>query len=290
MTTDTEEFAEQVQRIILQKIADNTLELPAMRQSVVKCLSLLNGEEFSLRSAASTIEEDPVLSARVLWVANSAAFVGPEKARAVLPAVTRIGANNLRTILLETAIHSLFESSDARIGAACRGLWLHSRAVAVLARDIAASACLQEPDDAYVAGLLHDVGKPVIASLLLKSETRLRGKATMSWFNADVWVDLVQKTHRTVGTALAKTWRLPESVVSAASNCEHYDDATPRSAPNCVRFANAIAKEQGIYVGRVEPEENEGVLRVGQLMLGLGTAEVNELREGLRDRIMASFD
>ena len=278
----TAEVAADVERVVLQKIAAGSLALPSMRVAVVRCLSLLSKEGFSFRDVVREVEQDPVLAARILSVTNSAAFAGPEPARSILAAVTRLGAKNLRTVLLEAAVHQVFESADARIAAASRGLLTHSRAVAFAARHIAKSAMLEDPENAYLTGLLHDIGKPVVAMLLLRSEKNVRGERLEVWFDADTWIELVQRSHRSVGVALAKVWKLPDAVALAIENCVEYDDAFPRSTPNCVRFANALAKEQGLYVGDVDPAQNDAIVRVGQLMLGLETAEVNELREQIR--------
>jgi HD-like signal output (HDOD) protein len=287
MAINVELTAADLERILLQKIADNTLKLPAMREVVMRCMALLSREDLALRDVARAASQDPVLVGRILSVSNSAAFAGTEPIRTVLAAVTRLGVANLKTVLFEAAAHQVFDSADQRIRASCRGLWIHSRAVAILAREIARYTCLDDLDDAYLGGLLHDIGKPVVASLLLRSERVLLGTMTQIWFDADSWIELVELSHRAIGIALSKTWNLPATVVSAISNCSEYDEATPRSVPNCIRLANALAKEEGFFVGRLDRERNDGVLRTGQLMLGLQTAEITQLRESLRDRVQA---
>ncbi len=279
------ELAEDLRRVVVQNIADGTLELPSMRAAVLRSIALLGRDDFSFRQVAEIIEQDPVLVGRIVGVANSAAYGGLERAKTLIAAISRLGTASLRIILLEAAVNQVFESNDRRIAAACRGLWTHSRAVALLARDIAQYALVDDMDGAYLGGLLHDVGKPVIASLLVRSERRLLGGLTNTWFNANTWVELVQLSHRPVGVALARAWRLPETIASAIDNCLEYDDAVPRSASNCIRFANAIAKDLGVFVGDIDQEVNAGVLRVGQLMLGLENAEVNVLRDELSKRL-----
>src|SRR5207245_1726313 len=121
------------------------------------------------------------------------------------------GLEKLRTLLVEFSTHKVFESKDPRIANACRDLWEHSLAVASLARDILAlGGNGGEPDVAYIAGLLHDVGKPVVASLLLEAERMvfggLAGKASAGWIESADWISVIQSTHRRVGVALAEKW------------------------------------------------------------------------------------
>src|SRR6185503_16437383 len=88
----------------------------------------------------------------------------------VLQAVTRFVVQKLRTFLIEASARKVFESRDARIAEASRGVWEHSLAVAIMARDVAAFANCGAPEFGYLGGLLHDVGKPIVAAMLLEAE------------------------------------------------------------------------------------------------------------------------
>src|SRR6185369_16686757 len=148
---------------------------------VSKCLALLDDPDLALGDVARLIETDPVLAARVVRMANLAAPASPT-VRSLTDAVIRLGLEDLRVFLLETAVGRVFHSSDRQITEMCRGLWEHSLAVALLARDVCRHAKSKLPEEGYLAGLLHDIGKPVMAAMLLEAETRLRGKRTQSWF------------------------------------------------------------------------------------------------------------
>src|SRR5882724_8479266 len=276
-----DELLTSVTENILERIRNNTLALPSMPIAVARCMALLRENDFSLRQAAQVIEKDPLLAARVISVSNSAAFGGLAQVRNVVQAATRLGADNLRLVLFEVMASHIFVSVDAKIRSACHALWQHSRAVAAMSRQLTLMVGAGDPGEAYLAGLLHDIGKPIVASLLVKAENRLLGTETNVWLDPDTWMSIVQNGHRPVGVALAKKWMLPEAVVSTVANCSTYDEQTPCSLVNCVRLANALTKEAHLYVGTFDENEVTGVLSVGQSILKLTDDDMTGIRKEL---------
>jgi len=157
----------------------------------------------------------------------------------------------------------------------------HSRGVAAMSRQLTLMVGAGDPGEAYLAGLLHDIGKPIVASLLVKAENRLLGTETNVWLDPDTWMSIVQNGHRPVGVALAKKWMLPEAVVSTVANCSTYDEQTPCSIVNCVRLANALTKEAHLYVGTFDENEVTGVLSLGQSILKLTDDDMTGIRKEL---------
>lgn len=279
------DVARQVQEAVLRRVATDDLALPSLPAAAQRALDLLSRDDYELREIASLIEKDPLLAARLLRLANSAAFGGAQKVDSILGCVTRLGATEVRVLLFETAARQVLESHDRRIVEICRGLWEHSLAVAVLARDVAMAARSPAAGGAYLAGLLHDVGKPILAAMLLEAEQRLLGKATRTWIVPETWLRLIAESHRNIGVALAERWGLPEEVGRSIQSCGEYDTAEPRSLANVVRFANALAKKAGVYVGAVDQDEIASLIFVGQQLFDLDAADADSLIEGLHDRV-----
>jgi len=123
--------------VLSKKIAENSLVLPAPTTVVTRVLQLVGDSAFSPKDATTLVERDNVLAARVLRAANSVEQAGVNHVRTLPEALTRLGVEALRSLLIESSAHRLFESRDARIGAHTRGLWEHSLAVAVLSRELA---------------------------------------------------------------------------------------------------------------------------------------------------------
>ncbi len=276
-------IAEEMQQILLRRIATDKLALPSMPATASRCLALTRSNDVSLKQITATIEKDPMLVVATLRAANAAADGGNIKS--VDQAVTRLGLEKIQTVFVEAGARKIFESRDERINEACAGMWAHSLAVALLARDLGALGGADDPEAAYLAGLLHDVGKPVLAGYLLEAERALARGSAGAWLDSEDWIDTVQAAHRPIGVALAEKWALPEAIIECIREQGDYSAGDRNSVANYVRFANAITKREGIYVGKVDDQDNDAMIMIGRSLLGIGDDLVVQLTSGLRDKI-----
>jgi putative nucleotidyltransferase with HDIG domain len=228
-----------LEEVILARVKDDTLVIPTMPEVAARCLTLLREEDVDLRVVAKLIEREPVIAARLLRLASSAAL-GGEKSPSIQQACARLGAAALRKLIMDATARQLFQSRDPRIAATVRELWDHSLAVALLARDLAAILGTVDPEGAYLAGLVHDVGKPIAAAILLELERSTQ--ASRFTLTADSWLLAVQGVHRTVGVAVVDKWKLPEAIAQAIRDSSEFDNADRDSLANVVCFANSVAK------------------------------------------------
>lgn len=282
--SDTE-MARRTEELVLQRIEADDLILPALPQVVSRCLTILGEPDFSVNQVARLMESDPLIAARIVRVSNSAARATLEPSRSVLQSVMRLGADELRTFLIEVSARPIFESHDRQIGALGHTLWAHSVAVGLLARAVVRHSGGPQPEAAYLAGLLHDVGKPVMAAMLLDAERRLFGVHTRTWLVPATWLALIRTVHRRVGVALARAWHLPEIVQKSVAQDGDYDTDEPGNLANAVRFANALAKSAGIHAGEFDVPETEALVFVGRQLFSFSDRDVALLLDGLSTRV-----
>ena len=280
--TQAEKFASELERIVLARIEANRLVVPSMPAVATKCMQTLRDPDFAIKKLVSQIEADPVLAALVLRHANSASMGSGVKQ--LEQAVARIGAQKMKSLVVEYASHELFQSSDKRIAEANRKIWEHSLAVALLSRDLAAFAGSSEGDVCYLGGLLHDVGKPVLASMMLEAEKKL-GMGRSGWIDSDTWMTTVVSAHRRVGTSVATQWNLPVEVTAAIRDCSDYDANERGCAANIVRLANAIAKREGYATGAIDVDDVEAMIMVGRSMMSIDEDVITRLGQGLKARV-----
>jgi len=279
-------LAEELEKIVTKRIASDHLVLPAMPPMAAKVLALTKESDFSLKEAASLIEKDPILAAQLLKLASSAAMGAREPMKSVLQSVTRLGVHKLRVFLVEATTRKVFESRDPRIAEASRGLWEHSLAVAILARDVVAFSNSGDPESGYLGGLLHDIGKPIVGTMLLEAEKAVLGsKSNATWISGTEWIGVIQRCHRRVGVALAEKWEMPDAVCRSIRDCEEYDNSERLSVANAVRFANALAKQQGLYVGEIAKEDIDALVMIGRSLLNIDEEVVARLTAGIRHMV-----
>jgi putative nucleotidyltransferase with HDIG domain len=277
-------FAEQLEQIVKSRIEKDSLTLPTLPAVAFKAIELTRTPEFNTQDVVSLIEKDPVLAAQMLKLCNSVAMATREPCKTISQAVSRLGSKSLRSTLLEISARRLFESHDSKVAAAVKALWEHSRAVAQLAQRVAVVSGAADPDTAYLAGLLHDVGKPVVATMLLEAESQITQRNPKLWIDFSTWMDVVQRCHRPIGLDLAKKWLLPEEIQKAIEECADYDPANRLSTGNAVRFANAVAKQQGIYAGSVNADDNDALVMVGRSLLNIDDETLTRLSSDLKEK------
>ncbi|HTP27408.1 MAG TPA: HDOD domain-containing protein [Anaeromyxobacteraceae bacterium] len=286
-----EKLAAELQGILIKRIQSDQLVVPTISAVVQKAQEVLHeGDQSTLKRAPEVLERDAFLAARALRVAlGSKGGTGQNKIT-LGETVNKLGPRGVKTLLIEATAQKIFVSRDGEIANALRRIWEHSVAVAVLARDVLALSGHADSDAAYLAGLLHDIGKPVVASILLEAERQTTELYNRPWIPCSEWLDVISRTHRAVGQALSEKWQLPELIASCLKANVDYDNADRASPLNAVVFANALSKKTGLYAGTVDMEDIEAIIMIGRSLIGVNDEILKTLTKGLSDRVNGLFD
>jgi HD-like signal output (HDOD) protein len=209
-------------------------------------------------SVAHIIEQDPGMSARLLQIVNSAGVGLAHRVSNITQAVSLLGLDRMRTLVLAAELYSMLDNRKLPRGFSADALWQHSLAVATYAKAIALGEGVEEDivDDAFMAGLLHDIGLVVLATSLpdeLAQVLALAKEKRLSLFEAER--KLFQATHAEIGGYLLELWGLPDPVVVAISFHdfpsavpeEHYPSAYPAhgfTALTAVHVANYFHEDE----------------------------------------------
>ena len=275
--------------MLLERVEAGKLVLPSMPSTAARVLECLESGAHQDK-AAGLLENDPVLALEVLRLANSASFATRARIESISHAITMLGASRLRSLLLTASARQVFVSRNRTIRDLTAQLWTHSVGVATVARQIAVRAAFTDKEAPYMAGLMHDIGKPIVAIHLLDLERSVSRGMQDHWIDPNEWLAIVQDVHRPVGVAVAKHWNLSSEICKAVQDCVEFDPIERLSAANAVRFANALAKRDGVYAGSVDMEQVETVMMIGRSMLGLDDDGVAALATALRSATSAGGD
>jgi putative nucleotidyltransferase with HDIG domain len=279
-----EQVVSALQEIILKRIEGDNLVVPSLPDVASRALTLLRDEDVDLREVAKLVEREPVIAARLLRRANGASMAG-DAIGSIHQACTRLGSRAVRQLVLESSARQLFQSRDPAIAETARQMWQHSIAVALLSRDLAAILGSIDAESAYLAGLLHDIGKPVAAGILLEAERAT--DAQRFTLREPGWTAVVQQVHRPIAVKIAEKWRLPDAATKAIADASEFDSGDRQSLGNVVCFSNSVAKLQGIYAGDFDRSDAEALVMIGRSLLGLEDEVVSRLSGTLKARVEA---
>jgi HD-like signal output (HDOD) protein/signal transduction histidine kinase len=138
--------------------------LPAMPQILLKLLALCEADEAGMAELAKLIGNDAGITARVLTVANSAAYHRGDGKVDLLQALNVLGLELIKTLVISESVLQSFHGFAHASGVDLRGFWRHSFKSAILARDVAKAMGYAQTEESYLTGLLHDVGQLALLS------------------------------------------------------------------------------------------------------------------------------
>ncbi len=196
-------------RLFVQKIS----KLPTLPSIAQEILNIVNQDMVPVGRLEAIIEKDPTLASRILGIANSAFFGTGEAVTRVSNAIIRIGFNNVKYASLGVALMTVLDRNQRNAPLDSRRIYQHSVAVALLAKKLARDLGVVNPDDAFVCGILHDIGLLVLNSYCGDSYRDVlrtfQGGDSLLVAEGSV----LGFTHAEIGLWLADKWNLPDIIL-----------------------------------------------------------------------------
>ena len=216
-----------------------SLELPLLPGVAMEITSAAAKEDVDTRTIAEMLKRDAALSAHVLRIVNSPLYSPRAQIVSLQQAVARVGAVKIREIALVIACRTgVFKAKGFE--PEIDEIFRHSIGTALFAQEIARHT-RNNVEDAFLCGLLHDVGRPVLLQALV---TLLR--EAKLFVDREAVFGLVSELHEAAGSALAKAWTLPETLVNTLakhhSPCPEGESIPVRIVSLADRFAQLTAE------------------------------------------------
>ncbi len=146
----------------LKNIIMTTRDLPAMPQVASKVLELSSDPNTSAQQLQQIIADDQAMTARILKIANSAMYSCSRKVKTLTEAIVMLGFNSIRSLVVTSAARNLYNTQKSTTGLKERLLWEHSIGVAFACRLLVQERIPRLAEEAFLAGLMHDIGKLVL--------------------------------------------------------------------------------------------------------------------------------
>lgn len=199
-----------------QELCKKMSEMYLVSQSAGRLMEAIASENTDFERVAAIVESDPALTASVLSVVNSAGMGLKQPVKTLSRAVSYLGVRGVVTIALEQSLHGLFRKPLKAYEIEAGILWEQSLLTAIAARLLAPLAITKiNPDIAYTAGLLHDIGKTVFSEHTQKPAAFILEKMEQG-----ICEDFLEAEYQATGTnhcemgaLLASCWQLPEDFI-----------------------------------------------------------------------------
>ncbi len=203
-------------KVKIRTMVETTSDLPAMPQIWLKIREMTQHLNISAPSIAKEILKDQGMTTRILKIANSATYAGyNQKITTVTNAIVLLGFNEVRNVVVGYAVYEMLKKLKKNKQFNFKEFWLHSLAAAVAARMLAENVQYKNIEEAFVAGLLHDVGKLAISQLMPKEYDKVLVHNLCSQENINREEEILHVNHQEIGEWVAKRWHFPEVLILA---------------------------------------------------------------------------
>lgn len=245
--------------------------LPTVAQRVVQ---LAGDESSSAEDLYDVIRTDPALVARILRRLNSSYYGLSNRVADLQTAVSLLGFREIRNLALTVFVSRMAEERSPANGYSREAMWAHSVAVAATARLVSRVCGRSDPGEAYVGGLLHDIGLLLLDQHLRKHFSRVVEQIDEETPTCDVEEKVFTFNHAELGAFVAKKWCFAEQI----SDCIEYHhhphryEGPHKDIVNVVAIANYLCSRAGwtsLSVHNVEPPSDQVYAGVGLDQTGL---------------------
>ncbi len=216
---------------IFEKIIRSVDEFPTLPTIYSALSEVMSDPKSTFADAANVISRDQSSAAKVLKVANSAFYGFPGKIDTISQAIFYIGFEEVRNIIITLAIMDIFKKSKDGSGFNPIELWRHSIAVGVISRLIGKLIGVENIENCFIAGIVHDIGKLLFIRYLEEDYMKTINFAYDNHINIrDAESDILGITHTIAGELVAEKWKLPQNIKKAVRY--HYSGIVDGSVHN----------------------------------------------------------
>jgi HD-like signal output (HDOD) protein len=277
---------QQVGQVVSKAIGEIT-HIATLPEVTMRIIRLVEDPDSSAQDLNNVITHDPALGARILKVVNSAFYGLPGQIGSINRAIVLLGLNAVKNIAIAASLAKLFRGGRIHPSFDARDLWSHSVGTATASRLLSEHIGLKLPDEAFLAGLIHDIG------IMVEIQARRpQFVEVMDKLDADPQLTLREAEqqvmaahHEHFGAGLCKLWKFPSSFAYVTGFHHHPQDLAPanRTLTSLVHLADIMAAQQEVGFCRgVEQTELEPEV-LGRL--GLSEKNIQEVAEQMPNAI-----
>jgi HD-like signal output (HDOD) protein len=268
----------------LKRMVETVKELPAMPNVVGRILELLSCPDSAMTELADVISHDQALVARLIKVSNSAFYGRGQKISTLSQAVVMLGTRTIRSLVVAASTRSLFPTDNTAIGMWGQSLWRHSVECGLASRRVAERIRYADPEEAFIGGILHDVGK-IVMLLNMPDEYRrvIKNQSSARKCSAVAEQNVLGFDHTMVGELLLDKWNMLPSLMACIRYHHHPHDSVDTDVlPWIIACGNYLSHACGARPDETLAEASTDIESVA-VNLGLFEEDLPALRKNVAD-------
>ena len=267
-----------------QELIANLGDLPPLPQVASQVLRVSADPDANAEDLRKVISMDQALTSQILKISNSAMFGMMREVTTLTQAIMTLGFSTIKSVVIASSAKNLYHRGT--VGLQERIIWEHALVSAIGARAFAKSLRFPRVEEAFIGGLLHDIGKSVMG---VKFPERY-GALLRTVYNEQsgclqLELDTFGFDHAMVGEALVSKWNLASSLQAAVR--WHHDPlhapADHQELAAIVALANQMALEEKVGIG--DPRQLDDASAQAMSILQLGPEALEGIKERVRDAI-----
>ncbi len=223
-------------------------DLPAMPHVASKVLELSSDPDTSASRLQQVISDDQAMTARILKIANSAMYACSRRIKTLSEAIVMLGFNSIRSLVVTSAARNLYGGNSARMGLKERLLWEHSIGCAFACRLLVSTKHPALTEEAFLAGLMHDIGKLVLNLQLpeqFEEIVQIVYNENREFHETET--EILGFDHARVGAMLVNKWKLSPLLEEVIGMHHQSESMTPdRPLLLYLDLANRMCQKYGI--------------------------------------------
>ncbi len=198
---------------LYQDLMLDSINLPSLPEVAHRIQSVFNDDSADAAQLAGIIMTDPAITGKLIKIANSPVYQGVAPTTTLQAAIVRLGLQTTYKQVMAYAANELFKSLSSGVITRMKKLWEHSRKVAAISRVLAKTTGLFDPEQAMLAGLMHDLGVIVIVEYLQQYD---------SSSDSEMIEDTIRTMRPQITGLLMHKWNFSEEMVTVAEECEDW--------------------------------------------------------------------
>lgn len=208
-------LAETVQNELLEAIKNDALVLPTLPEVALRVREAAEDPNVSIPALCKVIGNDAALTARLIKVVNSPLLRSNKEITDLNMAISRLGINYTSNLATGLAMEQMFQATSDVIDSKMRDVWSRSTEVAGICHALCRHFTRLMPDQATLAGLVHQIGVLPILTYAEESDALLKDSASLN--------HIIDRLHPMIGARILRAWDFPEQIASIPSNYLNFD-------------------------------------------------------------------